>query len=101
MPKKWRNHWKFSGNKTEAEFRDKKLLTIGNLAIITQPLNSSIRDADWATKKTGIGKNGGLQKYSEGFEILSQFLNLDEWDEKAIKDRADFLAKKALETWSI
>ncbi len=28
MPKKWRNHWAFSGDKAAADFRDRKLLTL-------------------------------------------------------------------------
>lgn len=54
MPKKWRNKW---GNLDDesATRRDKELLTLGNLAIITHSLNGSIRDADWTTKKQGKG----------------------------------------------
>jgi hypothetical protein len=101
MPKKWRNHWSFNDDKAAAEARDRKLLTLGNLTIITQALNASIRDADWATKKTGMGNNGGLSKYAEGIETLSSYLSLDAWDEASIQDRADYLSKKALETWNI
>lgn len=51
MPKKWRNNWKHDFNPEKAKERDQKLLTLGNLAIITQSLNASMRDADWETKK--------------------------------------------------
>jgi hypothetical protein len=51
MPKKWRNNWKHSLNQEQAKERDQKLLTLGNLTIITQSLNASMRDADWETKK--------------------------------------------------
>lgn len=101
MPKKWRNHWTFTGDKAAADFRDRKLLTLGNLTIITQSLNASIRDADWATKKTGKGEKGGLRKYADGIETLSAYLDADDWDEAAIQDRAKYLSTKALETWGI
>ncbi|GAA0404141.1 DUF262 domain-containing HNH endonuclease family protein [Paenibacillus motobuensis] len=101
MPKKWRNHWTFAGDKVDVDLRDYKLLTLGNLTIITQSLNSSIRDAKWMTKKAGQGNKGGLQKYAEGIETLSAFLDTSVWDETAIQDRADYLATKALETWGI
>lgn len=101
MPKKWRNHWTFSGDKVAADLRDRKLLTLGNLTIITQSLNASIRDADWQTKKLGHNNKGGLRIYAEGVETLSTFLETDVWDETAIQNRAVYLSSKALETWVI
>lgn len=101
MPKKWRNHWVFSGDKVAADLRDRKLLTLGNLTIITQALNASIRDSDWKTKKSGQGDKGGLLKYADGIETLSAFLDADVWDEITIQKRAEYLSMKALEIWSV
>ena len=101
MPKKWRNQWAFSGDSAAADARDRKLLTLGNLTIITQALNASIRDADWPTKKTGRGDKGGLKKYAEGIETLSPYLELEVWDENGIQNRADDLADKALHVWKL
>ena len=101
MPKKWRNQWAFSGDTAAADARDRKLLTLGNLTIITQALNASIRDADWPTKKTGRGDKGGLKKYAEGIETLSPYLELEVWDENGIQNRADDLADKALYVWKL
>jgi len=69
------------------------------LTIITQSLNSSIRDAEWSVKKAGRDEKGGLRKYAEGIELLSPFLDLDDWNETAIYNRANYLAEKALTTW--
>lgn len=99
MPKKWRNKWIVTDEDFDAAHRDWMLLTLGNLTIITQSLNASIRDADWQTKKTGIGSKGGLIKYADGIETLSDYLTLDEWNEDRIYERAEFLAGKALEIW--
>jgi uncharacterized protein with ParB-like and HNH nuclease domain len=101
MPKKWRNHWVFTGDKVAEDARDRKLLTLGNLTIITQALNASIRDADWATKKAGLPDKGGLRKYAEGIETLSAYLDAEVWDEAAIRQRADYLSTKALEIWAV
>jgi len=101
LPKKWRNHWTFSGDKSAADARDRKLLTLGNLTIITQALNASIRDADWAEKKAGRGDKGGLRRYAEGIETLSVYLEANVWDEALIQSRADYLTAKALEAWAI
>lgn len=99
MPKKWRNHWDFEGSLTEKEARDRILLTLGNLTIITQSLNASIRDAAWEKKKKGDGSKGGLELYAAGLETLSNFLTLDEWNENTINDRAEYLASTALKVW--
>ena len=101
MPKKWRNHWAFSGDSLAASLRDKKLLTLGNLAIITQTLNGSIKDADWKTKKAGKADKGGLEACSHGLETLAHALKHDEWNEKTIQERATWLCEKALEAWAI
>ena len=101
MPKKWRNNWILVGDDIAAEKRDRVLLTLGNLAIITQSLNASIRDADWNTKKAGKGEKGGLVKYSEGIETLHTYLSLDQWDENSISSRAEDLAEAALKAWCI
>lgn len=101
MPKKWRNHWEFSGDTLDAENRDRKLLTLGNLAIITQSLNASIRDSEWSIKKAGNANKGGLKMYSEGIETIADFLESEKWDEISIEKRADFLAEQALKVWNI
>lgn len=59
MPKKWRNKWGSLDDEAVSQ-RDRKLLTLGNLAIITHSLNASIRDAEWAVKKRGKGYKDGL-----------------------------------------
>ena len=52
-------------------------------------------------KKSGKKDKGGLKKYAEGIETLSEYLELDSWDENSIKNRADDLATKALNVWKI
>jgi len=99
MPKKWENKWKVSLTKDEKDFRDFKLKTLGNLAIITQSLNASIRDSNWPTKKKGSKGKLGLKHYSAGIETLSPYLELDDWNEIEIEKRAEYLYEKALEYW--
>lgn len=100
MPKKWRNHWSFNGTDEQAAERDRTLLTLGNLAIITQSLNASIRDSEWAVKLTGKGQKEGLKKYATGIETISKYLDYSEWNEICIKERADNLAETAVKVWS-
>lgn len=73
MPKKWRNNWGALDDEA-ATRRDRKLLTLGNLAIITHSLNASIRDADWTTKKRGKGYKDGLALCAAGLATMTGVL---------------------------
>lgn len=97
MPKKWRNKW--GALDDDATRRDRKLLTLGNLAIITHSLNASIRDADWTTKKQGKGYKDGLALCAAGLATMADALEKKSWDEGDIAERAEWLADKALEVW--
>lgn len=99
MPKKWENKWNSVSTKEAKDYRNFKLKTLGNLAIITQSLNASIRDANWPTKKRGSGNKEGLSHYSGGIETLAPYLELSEWNETEIEKRAEFLLSKAKEIW--
>jgi uncharacterized protein with ParB-like and HNH nuclease domain len=103
MPKKWENNWDTEKDFTEEErnYRNNKLLTLGNLAIITASLNSSIRDANWDIKKQGKGNKKGLLEYANGLETMNKYLQYDKWDENSIDKRAGFLSEKALAIWSV
>ena len=99
MPKKWRNNWIMPDTQQQIIDRDRKLLTLGNLTIITQALNASIRDADWNIKKNGRDNASGLKKYAEGIDTFSNFLIVVEWNEAVIDERATFLLEKVCELW--
>lgn len=101
MPKKWQNHWGMLDTEEAVSKRNNKLLMLGNLAIIPQSLNASIRDADWQTKKEGNNNKPGLKKYGEGLETLSPYLDFSEWDENTIDKRSEDLCKKASEAWYV
>jgi len=100
MPKKWENKWNSVSTKEAKDYRNFKLKTLGNLAIITQSLNASIRDSNWPTKKRGSGKKEGLKHYSGGIETLAPYLELNEWNETEMEKRCGFLLKKATEIWT-
>ncbi len=101
MPKKWENNWNSIHSENDRINRDRKLLTLGNLTIITSSLNSSIRDADWNTKRKGKKDKKGLKYYSSGIDTFGEFLEYTTWNEIAIEERANFLYKKALDVWKI
>ncbi len=99
MPKKWENKWPKANSKDERDLNNFKLKTLGNLAIITQNLNASIRDSNWQTKKRGSGNKEGLLHFSSGIETLAPYLDLNDWNASEIEQRANYLYKKAKSIW--
>lgn len=100
MPKKWRNNWGESPDKDNPRARDNKLLTLGNLAIIPQTLNSAIRDSNWETKKNGKGDSKpGLCKCAAGICTMNDALQKSEWNEAGIESRAEWLYEQARDLW--
>ena len=99
MPKKWRNNWSACATNELAKERDSKLLTLGNLAIITQSLNASIRDSDWATKKAGKKNKPGLNLCAAGLNTLNDALSKADWNEDEIDSRAHWLYEESAKLW--
>lgn len=86
----------------DAEKRDSILLTLGNLAIIPQSLNASIRDSDWSTKKAGKGQEKpGLTLCASGLSTLQDSLTKTDWNEIEIQARALWLYKQAQSLWKL
>lgn len=96
MPKKWETNW---GAAQNYDIRNQVILNLGNLAILTHSLNSSIKNANWDIKKVGNKKSKGLNEYAQGLKTLTPYLALTSWDEEAINQRADDLYNLALQTW--
>lgn len=101
MPKKWHSTWENDLSSEQSEQRDKLVLTLGNLTILTSSLNTAIKNAPWKIKKEGKSGKPGLYEYSRGIKIFdqTQYLQSDYWDEEKISHRSHFLAEKAIETW--
>jgi uncharacterized protein with ParB-like and HNH nuclease domain len=100
MPKKWENNWGKLNNQQDIDRRNKKILTFGNLAIITQNLNAKIKDSDWTTKKNGTNNNG-LIDYTRDLETISSYLKLSNWNETEIENRANDLYNHAINIWKL
>lgn len=99
MPKKWENHWGEVASEELRIQRNRKLLTLGNLTIITGSLNKSIRDASWIDKKHGKNGKMGLNHFASSLDTFSPYLDNEEWDEAQIEKRADFLFENAQSIW--
>lgn len=102
LPKKWRNNWDPCETEELARQRDSILLTLGNLAIIPQSLNTSIRDGNWETKKFGKGSNNpGLIMCASGLTTIRDALQKDNWNEVEIELRAEWLYEQAKSLWDL
>jgi len=110
MPQQWINGWHLpSGSKgmpadalwnaakddpraEASRNRNKLLQTFGNLTILTQALNSSVSNSEWAIKRPAVLKHSFLP--------INQMLHdLEQWDESAIAKRSDELLARALKVW--
>jgi uncharacterized protein with ParB-like and HNH nuclease domain len=72
--------------------RDEKIHTIGNLTLLTKPLNTTVLNNEWSIKKQKL--------YEFSFLALNKQLCLyDSWDETQIENRAVELFEKAKTIW--
>src|SRR5690606_39267045 len=72
MPKKWRNNWHNLPEETKEDYRDYKLLTLGNLTLVKGKLNSSMRDSSWSKKKEALLKFSTLRQTTD-------YINSEVW----------------------
>jgi hypothetical protein len=110
MPRSWQDSWPLpDGSRglsweemgawdladpryVQTESRDRRLNNIGNLTILTQPLNSAASNGSWEMKREEIGKNTLLP-------INIKLIQELEWNEDQIDRRAEYLYNVALRVW--
>ena len=101
MPQKWEENWPIRDGLNEIEEfefkknRNKVIATLGNMAIITQGLNSTASNNKWKKKL-----DGGLRDKAGDLITMKDVVNKSKWDESTIASRAEWLAKKANEIWA-
>jgi hypothetical protein len=110
LPQEWRENWRlpdgseglsaadtWEAPETDAigmasQRRDRILHTLGNLTILTQPLNSSLSNSAWSEKKPAL--------LAASLLPINQYLQaIDAWDEAAIEARALSLFNRAAKIW--
>lgn len=100
MPQKWEDNWEIPSGLNEVEEfefknnRNKIIATLGNMAIITQGLNSKASNNKWRKKL-----DGGLKDKAGDLLTMKDVVNKSKWDESTIASRAEWLAGKANEVW--
>jgi uncharacterized protein with ParB-like and HNH nuclease domain len=110
LPQGWLNHWPLPDGSTgmnnnelwEATENDPRaeatrkrnaaVQTLGNLTILTQPLNSAASNNSWEVKKPELLLHSLLP-------INQNLQNVEVWDETAIQKRGEELFQRALQLW--
>ena len=100
LPRKWQQNWRLDPfDDKRVWMRNKAILTIGNFAILPGSLNTKVSNGSWHDKVNG--KNGlpGLRKKAAGLTLLNKYLDLKEWNEEQISNRAKDIAEKISKVW--
>ena len=107
MPRAWEKNWPMSDGtfaknsidrllqnepNVDADNRDRLVNTIGNLTLLTQPLNSSLQNGGWSEKKPEIMKQSSLAMNRELVDATS-------WSDAAIMERGNALYLVASAIW--
>jgi hypothetical protein len=102
IPQEWETHWPLTdtdGTALEGEAleqaRSERLAHVnrlGNLTIVTQPLNSAMSHSPWAKKRAELNRHSKLL-------LNAELAERDTWDERAIDERARWLAQRLAIIW--
>lgn len=110
MPQSWLENWPLSdGSKgltwqeiSESNSEDLRVIStnqrnfslqmLGNLTILTQPLNSAVSNSAWSIKKPQLLQSSLLP-------INQQLFSIEIWDEESIKNRGKELFERAKIIW--
>lgn len=102
LPQSWEENWAVEdGDDPEAaaENRQAHVNRLGNLTLVTQPLNSSLSNAPWQkTDGNSHSKRKELAKRSV-LLINQRLCDHDKWNEELIDERGADLAERIIRTW--
>jgi hypothetical protein len=107
MPQKWDDHWLAPAGDDPDEAiaqREAHLDRLGNLTLVTTPLNSSMQNAPWTKESARDPETATYEKREElrkhSVLLLNQHLATREvWDESAIAERGEDLFERIAQTW--
>jgi hypothetical protein len=98
LPRKWQTHWPLGENVNEAS-RERLIHTIGNLTLLTSPLNSKVSNGPW----TGAaGKHHALRAH----DVLMLNRDVgdqagDAWSDEKARLRTRRLAEIICDIWKV
>jgi hypothetical protein len=102
IPQAWEESWPLTdseGKPLEDEALEEAtaerlahLNRLGNLTIVTTPLNSALSCSPWLKKRNELNKHSKLL-------LNARLTERDIWDEQAVDDRGDWLAQRIAGIW--
>jgi hypothetical protein len=92
MPQSWRANWPLPDDPELVQRRNAHLNLLGNLTLVTGPLNASMSNAAWSIKKSALDDHSLLL-------LNRELVKKQEWDEEAIQARGQDLTEHLLEIW--
>lgn len=102
MPHGWEENWPLRGvaGKSlqgeelalETEERSMRIHRLGNLTIVTQPLNASLSNSVWSIKRRALNAHSELL-------LNARLAEREAWDEEAIDEHGAWLADQLVSIW--
>lgn len=97
LPQSWSTYWPMeTGDDAErtllGQERDRAKNRIGNLTLVTGPLNIPMSNGPWVDKRPALDAHSNLR-------LNAHLKTIDVWDEAAIEIRAKQLATIACQVW--
>ena len=97
LPQSWEQSWSIQTDDLAADTlrkqkREAAVNRIGNLTLVTGPLNPAMSNGPWADKKAALSEHSNLR-------LNAQVTSVETWDEEAIESRAKNLAAVACRLW--
>ncbi|RCW45884.1 uncharacterized protein DUF1524 [Halopolyspora algeriensis] len=102
LPQNWEQHWPLTDSTgaplegealaRASEERSARLHRLGNLTIVAQSLNSALSNAPWTKKRSELNRHSVLL-------LNSRLAERDTWDEQAIDEHGEWLARRLTEIW--
>lgn len=102
IPQEWESHWPLTdagGNALEGQALEQaagerwaRLHRLGNLTIVTHPLNSSLSNSAWTIKRAELNKHSRLL-------LNARLAERGAWDEQAVDEHGAWLAQRLVAIW--
>jgi hypothetical protein len=92
LPREWAENWPLPDVPELHDRRNAAIHKLGNLTIVTAPLNSTMSNAPWRTKRTQLNKHSVLL-------LNARLAEREDWDEAAIEERGRWLATQLANIW--
>ena len=96
LPQKWQDNWAVDSPEDKQE-RQSRVHRLGNLTLLTGPLNSKVSNGRWKTKKKALLQHNTIKLTGHLIEQTQD----REWDEDLIDQRTSALVDALLQVWPV